>query len=61
MKSDPGLGGLTPYIYTAFGVGFFIIDFLIQFFLRKYQQAFFLCEVVLCLAFVIWIYSIGGI
>jgi hypothetical protein len=61
IKGEPGLGGLTPYIFMAFGAGLFIIDCFIQFLLRNSRKAFFICEAVLCLSLVIWIYSIGGI
>jgi hypothetical protein len=59
MTSDPGLGGLAPYIYTAASGALFFTDVLFQFLLRSYRQAFFLCEFILCFALSIWIYSLG--
>ena len=61
MKSEPGLGGLAPYIYMAFSIGFVIFDLLFQYLFRKFKQAFYICEVIFCLAFVVWIYNFGGI
>ncbi len=59
MKSDPGLGGLAPYIYLGFAFGIFIVDILVQQILSK--RSFYISEAILVLAFIIWIISLGGI
>lgn len=61
MKGEPGLGGLAPMIYGGIGVGTIISDFIMQAIFRNNNKAFILTEVLLLLAFVIWIYSNGGI
>jgi hypothetical protein len=61
MKGESGLGGLAPMIYGGIGVGIIIIDVIIQTIFRNNNKAFMLTEVSLLLAFVIWIYSMGGI
>ena len=60
LKGDPGLGGLAPMIYAGFGAGFMVVDIIFQAIFRNYKNIFFVVEVVLLLAFVVWMYSIGG-
>ena len=59
MKGDPGLGGLSPIVYLGFGLGVFILDVIMQNILRKSPNAFYISQVVLCLIFVVWLYSVG--
>lgn len=61
MKGEPGLGGLAPMIYAGFGLGIIVVDFILQAILRNQKNAFIISEVILLLAFVIWMYSMGGI
>jgi hypothetical protein len=61
MKGEPGLGGLAPMVYAGFGGGIIVVDIIFQVIFRNYKNTFFVIEVILLLAFVIWMYSIGGI
>jgi hypothetical protein len=61
MQGEPGLGGLTPSIFLACGMGLFILDVLFQYLLRRREKLFFALEAVLSIAFVLWIYRAGGI